>query len=151
MCVSKETDTWYNICITRHISSYHYSPLRIMFPCLPSGRKKSLLTTWHQNLHCLRQVLASRSTHSSSQPITKPPLALVYTEAQGCMVLGPSSFLCMMHALICHQASWGRVLKKKKKKIPGIALLLPLTKIIYYPPFCPYRIKLRTKTTKSLA
>lgn len=60
--------------------------------------KRSLLTTWHHNLYSLRQDFASRSTHRSFQPITKPTLALVYIKTPGLHSPRPSVFLCVTQA-----------------------------------------------------
>lgn len=96
--------------------------------------KGSLLITWHWNLYSLRQDLASRS----SQPITKPPLAPVYTGALGYTVQ-VTLFPCVTQA---KQAGAGCLER-------GWHGWRPL-RILTLPAFCPYKSALRTKTKKSV-
>ena len=110
--VFTKQDTWYSTCNTCHITSCHCPTPRIMcasqLACPLAG--KNLLSTWHCNMLNLRQNMPSRSAHSSSLSITKPPLALVYTEAQGLHHPRPSTFLSASQANL----AGGRVLENRQ-------------------------------------
>lgn len=112
--------------------------LGLCVPACPLAGK-NLLSTWHCNMLHLRQNMPSRPTHSSFISTTEPPLALVYTGAQGLQHPGPSTFLSASQA-----------------KLPGVVFekyvwhcSLPLTETIFHLPVCPYCCKIRTETKKS--